>query len=327
MTTAPKAPPRAISHLLHGFGDPASAGALAGLAFDFAIDQPISRYVTPEHVLEHIDAALRPAPLERWAKQHLRPSLDRERARARARGDRVGDWLTAEAAAELRSLAARPVHLKKAFLEGLMKQDAVRHMLRGIVQETLDRFVTMLKPGGSGGGLVGAVGRGAFGLAGSVGKGILGGIGGQIEGQLGKAVTAFLDTSMNFLLDRVVALASSNETAALIGRMNVQGFDEAMKVRTGKLWDGLDQVPVDDLVALIPDLIAHNLSRPEIREGILDEARQALAVEGERTVRALLEDSGSVQMWRGRVVEVGGPLLAEWSATPHFRDWIDAHSK
>jgi hypothetical protein len=326
MAAEPKSP-RALTHLFQGFADPESAGALVGILFDFAIDQPVARYVEPEKVLGHVERALQPAFVERWVRDHLRPWLDRERTRAHARGDVVKDWLTPEAIAELRSFAARPVKLNKAFLEGLVKQDAVRHMLRGIVEETLDRFVTMMKPGGSGGGLVGAMGRGAFGIAGSLGKGVLGGISGQIESQLRGAIGGFLDSSMSFLLDRVVALASSPDTAARLGRMNLTGFDEALKVKTGRVADGVHQAPLDDLLGTLPELLAHNIARPELRDGLLDEVRAWLEVEGARTVRQILDEAGATQHWRDEIVAVGGPLLGDASATEAFRAWFAAHAK
>ncbi len=324
--TDPK-PPRALTHLYQAFADAEASGALVGLLFDFAVDQPVARYVAPDDVLAHVERALQPAVVERFVRDHLRPWFDRERTRAHARGDVVRDWLTPEAIAELRSLAARPVKLNRAFLEGLVKQDAVRHMLRGIVEETLDRFVTMLKPGGSGGGIVGAMGRGAFGLAGSLGKGVLGGISGQIESQLRGAIGGFLDGSMSFLLDRLVALASSPDTAARLGRMNLTGLEEALKMKTGKVADAVHQAPLDDLLGTLPEVLAHNIARPEIRDGLVDEVRAWLDVEGARTVRQLLDEAGATQAWRARIVAVGAPLLGEASATDAFREWFAAHAK
>lgn len=322
MSTEAK-PPRAIAHLLAGLADPEDAAQLVGLAFDFGVDQPVKRFVVPERVLEHAERALQPEVVERWVRDHLRPSLDRERTRAHRRGDRVRDWLTPESIAELRSIVARPVRLKRDFLEGVVKQDAVRHMLRGIIEETLQRFVQMLKPSGSGGGLVGAVGRSAFGLAG----GLLGGIGDKIEQTLPRLVATFLESSMNAMLERVVALASTPEAAANLGKAALNAFDGALGQKTGAVADAAHRAPLDDLLALLPEIVAHNIARPEVRAGLLEEVHAALAVEGERPIRALLDEAGTTTLWRSELIATGAPLVNEWSASAPFRAWIAAHSK
>lgn len=298
--------------------------ALVGLAFDFVVAQPVSTFIEPAQVLAHVDRALEESLTETALRQHVRPFLDRELARARSRDDRVGDWLTAEALAELRSLAARPVHLKRSFLEGLVKQEAVAHLVRSVVEETLDRFLQTLKPGGSGGGVLGAMGRGAVGLASGFGKGILGGLGAQMEAQLKSAASAFIASSMNVVMDRVVTILASPETGARLGRMNMAGFDEAMKQKTHKVLAQALKLPIDDLLDVVPGLLAHNLARPEIRAGILEELEAFLAIEGARTLREILEASKGLDAWRAEVIVRAVPLVHKFAVTEEFRAWLAA---
>ncbi len=313
-----------MKKLLAALANESKSAELLDLAFDFVIDQPVDRFITPERVLEHLDRALVEHLTEAAIAQHVRPALDRALARARVRDDRVSDWLTAEAVAELRSVAARPVVLKRAFLEGLVKQDAVSHLVRTLVEETLDRFLQTLKPGGSGGGMLGAVGRGAVGIASNFGKGLLGGLGAQVESQLKSAASSFIASSMHVMLDRVVTVLAAPETGARLGRMNAQGFDEVLKQKTHKLIASGLQLPVDDLLDTVPGLIAHNLARPEIREGILEELRALLEIEGRRTLREVLGDAEAVEAWRAEVRSTGAPLLREFVATPGFKAFIAA---
>ncbi|MSP72154.1 MAG: hypothetical protein EXR76_08240 [Myxococcales bacterium] len=295
------------------YSDLKSAQAFVGALFDFAAAQPVSRYVEPEPILEHLDRALSEPVVERVLREHLRPALDRELKRAKVRDDRLGDFITAEALAELRSLAARPVKFKRKFLEDLVKQDAVSHLVRSLVQETLDRFLGTLKPGGSGGGVVGGVARGAFGLANSVSKGLLGGIGAQVESQLKSAASTFVAGSMHVIMDRVVGILASPETGARIGRMNAQGFDQALKMKTAALVEQGLTLPVDDLLEVVPGLILHNLSRPEIRAGLLEELRLMLEIVGQRPLGELLDESGSREAVRAELIAKGAPLLVEFS--------------
>lgn len=313
-----------MKKLLAALANQSKSEALVGLAFDFAVSQPVSTFVEPAQVLAHVERALDESLTEAALRQHVRPLLDRELARARARGDRVGDWLTAEALAELRSLAARPVVLKRSFLEGLVKQEAVAHLVRSVVEETLDRFLQTLKPGGSGGGVLGAMGRGAVGLASGFGKGILGGLGAQMEAQLKSAASAFIAGSMNVVMDRVVTILASPETGARLGRMNMSGFDEALKQKTSKVMEQVMKLPIDDLLDVVPGLLAHNLARPEIRAGILEELEAFLAIEGARTLKEILEASKGLEVWRAEVLSRGTPLLQNFATTEEFRGWLAA---
>jgi hypothetical protein len=311
--------PRAIQKLLKGLGDAEAAGALVGAGFDFALAQPVRTYVDPERLLGHLDRALDERVVEAYLRDHVRPFFDREAERAVARDDRVGDWLTAEAQAELRALAAKPVEFDRRFLEGLVKQDSVRHMLRSVIEETLDRFVQSVKQGLStvSGGRLGG-GKGLLG-------GITGGITGQFEQLLQRAVGSFVGGSMNLMLERLVAILSSPETARQLGRSKLQAYDAAVKTPTRKVAKSALKAPLDDLLETVPGLIAHNLARPEVRVGIVAEVEAFLAIEGERPVGDLLADEDAVAALRGEVVEVAGPLLSAFAEDPGFLAWLAEH--
>lgn len=293
--------------------DPDQAGALVGLGFDFLLSQPVSRYVTPERVLEQLDAALRPAQVERVVCTHLRAFYDRERERSKARGDRVRDYLTDDARKVLRELLAQPVTLDREFLEQFVRQDAIRHLLRSIVQETVQRFVQALKPGGKNG-LLGQLPRGP-------GMGLLTKMAGQMEGHIQKAASAFVSQSLEVLLGRLVHILSTPETADQLGRLRAQGFDSVLPLHTRTLWKLAHQLPLDELLGLVSPLISHNLARDELRQTVLAEARAVLEVEGPHPLSELL-DPDAVKTWRAMITELGGPLLTELLATEQVRKWL-----
>ena len=314
--------PRAIQKLLSALADEDQASELVGVWFDHAIDQPVSRYVDAERLLAQIERALAEPRIERWARLHLKPSLERGHERAKASGDTVGDWLTAEAQAELRAIAAQPVELDRVFLERLVRQGSVKHMLKSVVEETLNRFIETLRPGGSGGGVGGRVARSAFGFAKQVaGGGILGAIGGQVEQQISRAARVFIDGSMTVMLERLVAILSSPETAHQLGRSKLSAYEELVKTPIAKLTKRALKLDVDDLLEVLPDLVAHNLARPEVREGFLAEVAAALEVEGARTVREILGDD--LAAVRDELVTLGAPLLAELAGAEALLDWLE----
>jgi hypothetical protein len=75
---------------------------------------------------------------------------------------------------------------------------------------------------------------------------------------------------------------------------------------------------------IVPGLIAHNLARPDIRAGILDEVRAFLEVEGDRTLREILAEAGAVEAWRTETIAKAAPLVRTFAASAPFKAWIAA---
>lgn len=309
------------SPLANALQDDAAATALAGILIDFALDLPTSTIVTPEHVLNDLDKALDERLTERNVQKHLRPAIDREIARARTRGDTVGDWFTAEAKAELRSLVARPIDIPHATVERWVKRDEVRRMVRSAVQDTLESFIDTVKPGGSGGGAVGAVGRRAFGFAKKASGGVLGSIGSQIEGQLKRAVNSFLANNLEGILDKAVRTATSAETKQRISKEAVRIFDRAMKLKGEQVAAYAEKLPWDDLLEALPGQLAHNLSREAIRDGIKAEVQAFLDVDADTPFRGMFADDAAVEAWRAEAIPMVAPLLAQFWGSEAAAAW------
>jgi hypothetical protein len=286
--------------------DDEDVGRLVGVAFDFLMHQPVSRFVTAAQVLNHLELALRPAHVRRVMKEHLRQGLEREQERARAHQDRLGSYLTGEAREILLHLAARPVRLNPQLLEGIIGHDAVRHLVRVVVVETLGRFIQLLRP---------AAGTGPL------GKGLFARLGAQMEVQLSKVAGGFVASSLDFLLGRLANVLATVETEEQLGRLRAEGIEAALQLRTSTLWDLSEDLDLEEILEVVPGLVEHNLGRPEVREAILAEAAAALEVEGERTLAELLEPE-AVATWRADFVELAGPLLSELVGTGPFEQWL-----
>ncbi len=264
--------------------------------------------------------------MERFLREHLRPALERERTRARSRDDQAGDWFTPEAIATLREAVGRPVRLDRAWLEKLTRQEAVRFFLKGIVEETIERFVENLTSVG-GSSLIGSIGRGAVGLAANVSKAVLGSLAPQIESQIKGAASRFVASSLNLVLDRVVVMFSSKDAAEQMGHMNQVAFDAFLDLPTKKVVETAMKLPVDEVLSVLPGLVAHNLGRKPVRDAILAELRAALAVEGKKPLREIIGDEGAVAAWRAEVVRLAAPLLVEFAGSTAFASWLGGRSK
>lgn len=300
-----------------------SGGDLVGRIFDFALEQPISAFVDEDRVLVQLDRLLDERLSARWIETHLTAALERERSRNAARQDTVGDWIVDPLKAEIRALLERPLDLDPRVVSQAVQEGSVKHMLKSIVEETLERFISSIRPGNGGGSLLGGLGRGALGFASRAGKGLLGQLGGQVEEQLRGAVSSFVNTSTTALLDRLVAIITSDEMAAHLSETSVRAFDRLMEQNVGQVGEFLDRkIPLDRLLTHLPSQLSAALKRPEIRTALRAEVAATLAIEGENPVRSLFADDAQVAAWRAEVVLVGTPLLKAFAKSEAFQAWL-----
>jgi len=290
---------------------------------DHLMDEPIRAFIEPERVLSQLDRAFDQRVTERVIEEHLRPFIEREKIRSQKRQDTLGDWVSSEMQAELRTLSMRPVYLDRDFLRSAVQDASVKHMVKSIVQETLDRFITTLKPGGSGGGLVGSVGRSALGFASRAGKGILGQIGGQFEQQLQGAVASFAANSTSLMLDRLVVILTSPETAQHFGRSGATIYDSTMRQKTHRVWTFIErEIPLDDLLDAVPGQCLHILNRADVRDGILDEVSAILNGLGDQPLRTLFADDAQVNAWTEDIVHHATPIVNRFAKSRAFKAWL-----
>jgi hypothetical protein len=313
--------------LIRALGTKKHSGELLGRLFDFGMEQPVSAFVDVDALLAQLDRSLDERLTERWVREHLGPAIDRERARAEDREDLVGDWLSEEMKNAIRETLSRPLALNPAFVTEAVQEGSVKHMLKSVVEETLDRFLATMRPSGSGGGLLGSVGRGALGFASRAGKGILGQIGGQVEEQLRGAVGGFVETSATVMLDRLVAIITSDEMARHLSETGLSAFDKLMNQPTARVHDVIDhRAPIHELLEHLPGQITLILRTSSFREGLREEVEAALEIEGDSPLRTLLADDEHVAAMRAEFVTTGTPLLRQFSKTESFRSWLPSDS-
>lgn len=301
----------------------ADGEGLCRLAADFALAQPVGAFINAERVDFWLDHAFDEGAVHDAVEAHVQGFVEREQARAKARGDTVRDWISAEAQAELRAFAARPVVFDRATLERWVDQDAVRSILRSIVRETLDRFVDTVKPGGTGGGLVGAVGRRTIGFASRAGRGLLGGLGGQFEELLRGAVGSFVGSSMGLMVDRVVAILMQPETQRQLGRLRLSAYERAVGTETVAIFDHAAGEPaLEELIEVLPGLIAHNLERSAVRDILRAEVQRWVEAEGERPIGSFLPPE-NVGPLRDELAGLVLPMVRAFTASQAFGAWAD----
>ena len=312
-----------MSTLSERLQDSTQAEALTRLGVDYLFQQPLSALINIDHAMDGLNQAMDETWTETWLTTHIRSLIQREVDAAERREDTIGDWLSAELQAELRAMAIKPVKLDRGFLERAAEQDAMRHMLQRIIEETLDRFVSTVKPGGRGGGLIGSVGRGAFGFASRAGRGILGQIGEQLEQQLRNAASLFVQSSTSVMIQRVVELMTHPETQRHLATSRLAAYEGLLKWPTREIWRYLDEHPsTDEIMSALPAQIAYVLGKVETRARVREEMSAYLAVEGRRALNDILSGPEYVEQLKANLTTQLSPLLTQFAASDGFKAWL-----
>ncbi|RKG67791.1 hypothetical protein D7V80_14925 [Corallococcus sp. CA054B] len=270
--------------------DDAALLELLDLTFDALCASRVSDWVDPDRVLAAVDLALTPARVMDWHARLVVPMRTRLLARAAKSRTRLGAWLPAEATASLTALLGQPVHLPRKAIDEMVASEQVRETVRTTLQETLSSLVSKViagAPGVGGGGLRDALSWGARAAA-SASKGILGGLGGSLQDR----VREVIDGSMALVQRRIAERLASEETARSLGAQRKKVFLSTLEKTEADAAEALNRVPHEQLDSMAPQVIAHNLARPEVREGVKAELHAVLEDLSRHTVGELLDQAG-----------------------------------
>lgn len=290
---------------------------LVELGYDELVDQPLGRLIDLDLLMSWIDLGTNERLTSEVIARYLKPAAGNERVRAQESREHVEAWLRPQTAADLEEILRQPFPLNPEIVDEMVDQKAVRSMLGGVLQEALQGFVSRSKlPGISkGADLMGALGRRAS-------KGLLGGMGKGIERQLEKTVTDFVDQSMARLTRKLAEIAVSDSGQRMLSAMSTDLWQKASRTRLSFYYEEAAKLPADDLWALLPPLLAHNLSRPEIQQALRGELRAALEQEAERPARELLKDLGIEQEVRRLALETVLPKARTIVDSAAFDKWL-----
>ncbi|RKH88095.1 hypothetical protein D7Y21_16210 [Corallococcus sp. AB045] len=299
--------------------DDAALLELLDLTFDALCASRVSDWVDPDRVLAAVDLALTPARVMDWHARLVVPMRTRLLARAAKSRTRLGAWLPAEATASLKALLGQPVHLPRKAIDEMVASEQVRETVRTTLQETLSSLVSKViagAPGAGSGGLRDALSWGARAAA-SAGKGILGGLGGSLQDR----VREVIDGSMALVQRRIAERLASEETARSLGAQRQKVFLSTLEKTEADAAQALNRVPHEQLDSLTPHVIAHNLARPEVREGLKAELHAVLEDLSRHTVGELLDQAGLRDATRQWLHAHGLPFARSLARSAPFSAW------
>ncbi len=314
------------ARVLERLRDPggALAAELAALFVDEFLDAPLSTWIDAEGLAALLTDAISEPEAGRVLRAHVRPGIERYRARAAEAKETVADVLPPDAAARIDALLAKARRVDAPWAKGLVDADRIRELVAPVVQETLIGFAKKLPIPGLTGADEGSGGGGASGLAGMVRRGLGEGasriadvgrsVGKSVMGNFDKKLQSiahdFSQTAVREIREALRARLRSDEGRALVAEIRKGVLSKIGAVPTADLLALLDAVPREELEGIALDVVLHNARRELVHRTVRGEVDAVLAIEGTTTIRAILERAGIVEAVRSFLVTRGEVLLA-----------------
>ncbi len=291
--------------------DDARLRSLLDASFDALCAHAVRDFVDPDAALDALDAVALPARVRYWNERLWIPLRTRVLTRMGTSSATVGDALPDAMRARMLARAGGPAPLPRKVVDELIGSDKVREAVRATLFETLSSFVqkaasTLTEKGGAAapsGGLRGALGFGAK-MAGSM----LGGLGEGIQTQLQDRVKDFVDGAVATAQQRLSERLRSDETAKALGKRRAKFVDGVFRSAESDAAKRAATAPWKDIDEDTPEVLAHNLARPDVRAALRDEVGAIRDALGDDTVGDVLDAMGLRDHLRARWVTLGTPI-------------------
>ena len=329
----PDAQPLVADIFLSALARPESARALTEVAIDYLFELPIGRYLDLELLVKTTREAYKPQALKALVMRVLPQVIERWRDYTDTTPlTPIGDWLTPELDAELRAFVMRAQVLSPERVQRWAHHPLTRHITRAFVEETLERFIQRVKPGGDGGGVLGAASRGALGWAQRASRGVLGGVAEQLQSQLTSLTSDFIAASMTPLLDQLAVIMNTPEVARLTAEAQLRGYSELTQRSIAELIHTVqrelptwDESQIDEWTELGSEWVEHFISLPEVSKWVTELQEQLVTDLGDQSLRSLVGGEEPAQAMRQALIDTLSPHVIEMSQSPTLRAWCLEH--
>jgi len=310
--------------------DDAALTALCDLGFDYLCDRPFGEVVDVDEVLAAIDATHDPSVVTRVLQRWVTPSRERLVARAAASTLTLSVWLPEPLKDAIAAELGKPAPIPQKLIDEVVASEGVRDAVREMLREQLQSFITRVSNAGSsgssgssgGGGLRGAIGLGARAF-GAAGKSLLGGLAEQLQDK----VREFVDGSVEALQARIAKQLADPATAEALGKRRKKAFLKFLETKESKAAETVKKAPHELIQGYVPQVVAHNLARTELREAVRGEVEAVLADLGKGTVGDALDTLGLRTIARDALRTHGLVLARGFAASPEVAAWWATHVK
>lgn len=314
--------------------DSALRDELVTLAVDHVLGLRLRDAVDLERVRAIALSALSEASVQRIVEKHVQPGHHRHARAIVGSGVLVGSLVPEAARAGMHAIAAKLRLPRARWAQKAFDPALVRTLLAPVWTQVLMSFTTKLPIPGLAGvvnqgaaptGVTGLLARAAMQRAGNLvdrGKNVIGSLGIDVDKRLAEAARGFSDSAAQIFRAALQERLASDEGRALFARIASGALDHVLATKIEDLQQDLDDLPVDDVFALVPQLIAYAAQTTYVQDIIRRELDSYLALEGDRTLAELLGELGILEPARSALIERGSAHTTSFLRSPSFADWL-----
>jgi len=307
---------------------------LVTLAVDHVLGLRLRDAVELERVRTIVLSALSEASVQRVVEQHVRPGYQRQAQAVVGSAVVVGALVPDAARAGMHAIAAKLRLPRARWAQKAFDPALVRALLAPVWTQVLMSFATRLPIPGLAGvvgqgtasaGVTGLLARTAMQRAGKLvdrGKNVMGSLGLDVDKRLADAARGFSDSAAQIFRTALQERLASDEGRALVARIASGAIDHVLATKLEDLQADLDELPVDDVFALVPRVIAYAAQTAYVQDITRRELDSYLALEGDRTLTALLDELGILEPTRSALIERGTAHTTSLLQSPRFADWL-----
>jgi hypothetical protein len=312
---------------------------LAQLVVDQALAQRLRDTVDLTQLRAAVLAGLTSDNLRRVVDRHAVPAFERYASVVATHAARVG-LLVSPLAHQKMHAAVRAFRLPRArWADNSLDPALVKQLLRPVWTQVLLNFAKRLPipgvsaagsrgpgpaPSGSVTGFIArSVHHGAEKLI-DRGRSAMGGIGAEVERRLTAAARDFSDTAAHAFRESLVERLQSDEGRELLGQVLAGFIDHVLRTRFADLQADVDVLPVAEIFDLVPELVAFAARSGFVQEIAERELTEWLTIQGDRTIRELLEEYGLLDELRPVLIRRVDAVTAGLLSSPAFATWLNA---
>lgn len=314
-------PAEAALQRLRAADDPA-LDRLAALVVDEALTRSAGELIRPPELARPLAAAVREAAASASLREGLVRRIDQLRTEAAGTSTRLADRVAPEVREAAARLLALPASPSPELAYRLLNHEALRTLLREVLQSTLARFVAGVRSVDQGalGGLAGRVAKRGRGLLGAA-EGIVGAVRGELETAFEGRVKDFVGGALDEAVRGVSTWVADPAHAGLAAGMRVSILDVLLDVPLGELVGEADEIGTDAVVDAMLDAVRAAAARPDLKADLARAMEEAVAPWADEQLQQVLDELGLASAARHGGEAVLAPLLREVAATEAFAAW------
>lgn len=302
------------------------------LAIDHLLSLRVGELVELETLRQLLSSALVEDNVRRAVQRHVAPGFERHGQAARATDTRLDALIAPPVLQKLQRIGEGTRLPPARWLGSAVDPAQVRQLLGPVWTQVLVNFAKRLPLSGaaaalplSRSGLTGMLSRTVQEQAEKLvdrGRSMMGGLGLEVERRLVAAARDFSDSAAQLFREALLERLESAEGRKLVAEISARVIEQLARARLADLQADLDAIPIGDLLELAPELLPQAIATEFVQDAVQRELAHWLALEGERTLAELLDESGLRSLVVSALASRLEHFTDSFSRTPAFEAWL-----